>query len=171
MVKNITIDAEKIIEKYKKEIQEFIISRHHDYMITLTFKEDVNEITASMILSRFIKRMNDCYFGRRSRKSIVVTPILERNAFYGVHYHILIQDPRPLSNKNGNKDIKDIIRDNWNNSSPITGDVYQASGGSEVWYEEIYDSKGLSEYLTKQFQLWTTDYIDFNNYTTEYRKN
>ena len=171
MVKNRAIDEGNIVKKFKNEVQKFIISRHHDYMIVLTFKEDVNEITASMILSRFIKRMNECYFGRRSRKSIVVTPILEMNAFHGLHYHVLMQDPRPISNKSGEKDIKDIIRDNWNNSSPITRDVYQSAGGSGEWCKVIYDSEGISEYLTKQLVYRRPNIIDFNNYTTEYRKN
>jgi hypothetical protein len=170
MSKEITYtDIENTQLKLKEQSRQMLADRKYDFFITLTFKRDTTEEAASADITRFIKLMNTACFGRRSKKSIVVAPVIERHWSDSAHVHILMQDPRKRTATRSTIDLKRTIRDSWNRASSRTADVVKSSGPDEGWFEEIYDQHQLSWYLAKQIRFDSKDSIDFNNYTSERR--
>lgn len=170
MSKEITYtDVEKIQLKLKEQSRQMLADRKYDLFITLTFKRDTTEEAASADITRFIKLMNTACFGRRSKKSIVVAPVIERHWSDSAHVHILMQDPRKRTATRSTIDLKQTIRESWNRVSSRTGDVYMSSGGTEEWFKTIHDQDGLSYYLTKQIRPDSKIVHDYNNYTSDRR--
>ena len=162
-------DKEKQMLSLKQAVIEFTTSRPFDYFITLTTTRVISEDLIAEILRRFIKIMNIACFGRRSNKSIVVTPIIEKHKSDGAHVHLLMQDPRRRTETRSDINLKQTVRDAWNKASSVTADVYRSSGGSEEWFKEVYDLKTLAGYLNKQIHWDSVDSIDYGAYTGERR--
>lgn len=162
-------DVEKIQLKLKEQSRQILCDRKYDFFITLTFKRDTTEEGASADITRFIKLMNTACFGRRSKKSIVVAPVIERHWSDSAHVHVLMQDPRKRTSTRSTIDLKKTIRESWNRVSSRTGDVVTSSGGTEEWFKRIHDQNGLSHYLTKQIRPDSKIVHDYNNYTSDRR--
>lgn len=160
---------EKQLIQIEKETENFLRRRDYDYLVTLTFKREVSEEKASQVFTKFIKITNIACFGRRSRKSIVVAPVIEKNMGGECHIHFFLQDPRKRSRTRRDLDLKQAIRDSWNKASSSTADVYKSSAGTDEWFKEIYCQQGAAYYLTKQIHWGSLDSIDYANYTGRYR--
>ena len=82
------------------------------YFVTLTFKDDINELKARKELDLFCLRFNRLIFGRRSKRKIKIISILEFTADGNPHFHILFNQ---INNLNDNQ-VKDYILECWGKS-------------------------------------------------------
>jgi hypothetical protein len=162
-------DAEKTQVKLREGSIQMLCDRRYDFLITLTFKRPTTENDVISINTKFIKLMNTACFGRRSKKSIVVFPVIEKCKSGDRHVHMGMQDPRKRTETRSMIDLMKTIRDSWNRASTRTADVVRSSGPDEGWFEEIYDQYQLSWYLTKQIRHNSELVLDINNHTDAHR--
>lgn len=135
--------------KYIRELTKIVLDSQPDYVVTLTFAyTNVSEWNARSKLSTWLKWVNQAIYGRRSKKRLTIFPFRESNSLYGLHYHIMVEDPNIK-----NKDIRDIFKEKWlrlsgtghssfRDRDPITGELN--------WFKVIWDHSNLTKYLNKQ---------------------
>lgn len=126
----------------------------HPVAVTLTMKqwsgsERLNVYNAQKNMGFFLNRLNYKLFKKgfeRNGKRVTVIPVLEDSFSGRLHYHLLIDNPRPEDPKF----IDNAIRKCWSNVK---------FADREICIEDSYDKDGWINYITKD----TEPYIDWLN--------
>ncbi len=125
------------------------------YAVTLTMKQNRNgvaldNVIASQNLRHFINILNQAVFGnahRRYGRKLTVIPIIELSAWDRLHYHLSLEKPNHLSEK----DFTSLIQSSW-----LKTDFSR----KEFDVRRIY-SEGWMHYCLKSRNLLQA--IDFEN--------
>lgn len=152
---------------HAKQLNQFISLFEPDYFITLNFsvKYQVTRDAALKELKKFIKKMNNFLFGRRSMQVLKMLPVLEMggdgNNHIDVsenliktnwHIHLIIEDPYKRSTKVQQYtylQMKKIIADIWG-ASYMADPSYTSRHDGLAWFKPIEVQKGVIEYVYKE---------------------
>lgn len=145
----------------RKNMAEFIISDFKvKYFITLTFKYKTEKAVAEQNLLKFLNALNRKVFGSRSKKSLIVFPVLERHKFEGYHIHLLIEDPQQRAQANrdlSEHSFKELVRSTWQSTSSATANLKESCPGDKEWFKIIKSIEGVAHYVTKDINSYNPD--------------
>lgn len=153
--------------KHKEQIDKFINDINPSYLVTLNFSVlySIRRKNAIKEIDRFLKKLNNFLFGRRSKKQLRVYTVLEMgmDGYWQAaisedqvetnwHFHLLIENPYERSTKAKQytlKELKKIISDIWG-ASNITDSSYTSRHDSDAWFKPIHDQLGSFIYTNKE---------------------
>ena len=154
----------------KIETVSFILEREWDYFISLTFNTPTNYHKAHSACSRFIKKLNNRVFGKRSNKSVCVLPVLEEHRYEGYHCHFLVKDPKGRSATRTDTDFRNEVKRAWEEATPYTGNIDASCPDGKSWFETIDNIEDVAHYLTKTISRGIHDGVQWDLYSDDGRR-
>lgn len=117
------------------------------YFVTLTFRKDLTDDGAKYIFNGLCKRVNQEIFGRRSKRSIPIFPVMEHSKDGRPHFHLLLGDHERYKGLR----LKKLILDKWNMSDFTNIDHLRKN---DNWFQSINNStkKNTINYCLKTVQ-------------------
>lgn len=75
-----------------------------------------------------------------------------------------MQDPTEQINpmRQSTFDLKETIRNTWQSAHPSTAFIRLSSHNDEEWFKEIYQQRGIVEYITKEISEGRWDVIQYD---------
>lgn len=147
----------------KKELQQASATRiyndEHAYFVTLNLYARVSQIDATNAARKLIESLSKAIFGRRSKKSLICVPVLERHKQEGYHLHLLIENPFLRSDKYRFFDrdhLKELFKSHWE-AQVGAAKIKMSCKDDHSWFKDITEPSGLPGYVTKQL---TGDNVD-----------
>lgn len=157
----------KLHPVHQEQIVQYIAEFDPSYFLTLNFsiRFQVGRDRALKELKRFINKLNNFLFGRRSNQALKILPVLEmgvdgynhthvseNKVKTNWHIHLIIEDPYKRSLKVQEYSfihMKQIIADIWG-ASEIADSSYTSRYDGLAWFKTIYDPLGVLQYLYKE---------------------
>jgi hypothetical protein len=137
---------------YCKTMAEWIEEWKFDYFVTLTFaNSEISRWNAERALKTYFIWVNRAIFTNPDHKKgnrVTMMPFIEKNAWDGYHFHILLKVPEGIYDSK----IKQVMRDCWcklkeSGKVPLYA---RDENNNHKWFVPIYNPRGLSKYVLKQ---------------------
>ncbi|MCE8039276.1 hypothetical protein [Halomonas sp. MCCC 1A11062] len=157
--------SQMLIKQHKEDVSQFTASFNPSFFITLIFRADLSRQKAEESLAGFIRKMNRCFFPRKSRYKLRVLPVLEMGlARYlyqscdiekveaNWHIHLIMENPIERESNVSHLDVialKKLVGNLWG-ATPYGDRAFTTRYDRADWFQPIYDMDNLTGYIFKE---------------------
>lgn len=162
-------EEEKFRFNVRKTSIELMKPLEGGYLVTLTFRYNVDYFEADRLMGMFLKTNNRRVFGKKSNRELKVAIFLEHDSGGRYHYHLLFEDPSKFNDEFDMDRFSKEVKQIWESLPGATGNVNESCSDRSQWFKCIDDIEGVGYYLTKQIYRspdviqWQHTNIDFGH--------